>query len=106
MNFYSFLDRSLNCGNPKIIEISLVLLHYFALGTFRRRPVFEAISNKFRDRFRIDFSSIFMTFAASNSASIFASIFHGKWRPKLDWKSMFFLTKAVSGGQGGGGCRL
>lgn len=26
--------------------------------------------------------------------------------PKLDWKSMFFLTKAVSGGQGGGGCRL
>ena len=47
-----------------------------------------------------------MTFAASNSASIFASIFHGKWPPKLDWKSMFFLTKAVSGGQGGGGCRL
>ena len=68
--------------------------------------MFEAISNKFRDRFRIDFSSIFMTFAASNSASIFASIFHGKWPPKLDWKSMFFSTKAVSGGQGGGGCRL
>ena len=41
MIFYSFLDRSLNCVNPKIIEISLVLIHYFALGTFRRRPIFR-----------------------------------------------------------------
>ena len=99
--FFSFLDRSLNCANPKIIEKSLVLIHYFALGAFRRRPVFEAISNKFRDRFRIDFSLIFMTFAASNSASIFASIFHGKWRPKLDWKSMCFFNKGGFGRPGG-----
>ena len=36
------------------------------------------ISDEFRDRFRIDFSLIFMTFSASNLVSIFASFFHGK----------------------------
>ena len=41
MNFYSFLDRSLNCVNPKIIDFSLVLIGYFALGTFRRRSIFR-----------------------------------------------------------------
>ena len=71
MNFYSFLDRSLNCVNPKIIEISLVLIHYFALGTFRRRSIFGPISYEFRDNFRIDFSLIFMIFSASNLASFF-----------------------------------
>ena len=30
MIVYSFLDRSLNCVNPEIIEISLVLIGYFA----------------------------------------------------------------------------
>ena len=41
MIFYSFLDRSLNCVNPEIIEISLVLIGYFALGTIRRRSTFR-----------------------------------------------------------------
>ena len=80
--FYSFLDRSLNSANHKIIEISFVLICYFALGTFRRRSIFRPISDEFRDRFRIDFSSIFMTFSASNLVFIFASIFHAKWLPK------------------------
>ena len=62
MIFYSFLDRSLNCVNPKIIEISLVLIHYFALGTSNRRSIFRLISDEFRDRFRIDFSLFFMIF--------------------------------------------
>ena len=38
---FSFLDRSLNCANPKIIDFSLVLIGYFALGTFRRRSIFR-----------------------------------------------------------------
>ena len=41
MIFYSFLDRSLNCVNPKIIDFSLVLMGYFAFGTFRRRSIFR-----------------------------------------------------------------
>ena len=82
MNFNSFLDRYLNCANPEIIEISLALIGYFALGTFRRRSIFGPISDEFRDHFRIDFSLIFMTFSASNSALICASIFHEKWPPK------------------------
>ena len=41
MNFNSFLDRSLNCVNPKIIDFSLVLIGYSALGTFRRRSLFS-----------------------------------------------------------------
>ena len=45
MIFYSFLDRSLNCVNPKIIEISLVLIHYFALGTFGRQSIVTSISS-------------------------------------------------------------
>ena len=40
MIFYSFFDRALNCANPKIIDLSLVLICYFALGTFRRRSIF------------------------------------------------------------------
>ena len=48
MIFYSFLGRSLNCGNPKIIDFSLVLIGYFALGTFRRRSIFRKISDKFQ----------------------------------------------------------
>ena len=64
MFFYSFLGRSLNCANPKIIDFSLVLIGYFALGTFRRRSTFRSISCQFRANFRIDFSSIFMTFSA------------------------------------------
>ncbi len=82
MIFNSFLDRSLNCVNPEIIEISLVLISYFALGTFRRRSLFRSISYQFRYHFRIDFSSIFMTFSVSISASIFSLIFNGKWLPK------------------------
>ena len=39
MCFYSFLGRSLNCANPKITDVSLVLIRYFALGTFRRRLI-------------------------------------------------------------------
>ena len=53
---FSFLDRSLNYANPKIIEISLVLLGYFALDTFRRRSIFGQISDEFRYHFHIDFS--------------------------------------------------
>jgi len=62
MIFYGIFDRSLNCVNPKIIEISLVFIGYFALGTFCRRSIFRQIFRQFRDHFRIDFSSIFMTF--------------------------------------------
>ena len=62
MFFISFLDRSLNFANPKIIDFSLVLIHYFAVGTSNRRSSFRLISDEFRDRFRIDFSSIFMIF--------------------------------------------
>ena len=80
--FYSFLDRSSNFANPKNIEISLVLLGYFALGTFRRRSIFGPISDEFRDHFHTDFSLIFTTFSASNLALIFASIFHEKGPPK------------------------
>ena len=45
MIFYSFLGRSLNCANLKIIEISLVLIHYFALGTFGRQSIVTSISS-------------------------------------------------------------
>ena len=62
MIFYGIFDRSLNCVNPEIIEISLVFIGYFALGTFCRRSIFRQIFRQFRDHFRIDFSSIFMTF--------------------------------------------
>jgi len=62
MIFYGIFDRSLDCVNLKIIEISLVFIGYFALGTFCRRSIFRQISCQFRDHFRIDFSSIFMTF--------------------------------------------
>ena len=55
MFFFSFLDRSLNSANPKIIEISLVLLSYFALDTFRRRSIFGRISDEFWYHFRVDF---------------------------------------------------
>ena len=41
MMFYSFLDRSLNCVNLKIIDCSLVLIGYVALATFRRRSIFR-----------------------------------------------------------------
>ena len=41
MNFNSFLDRSLNCVDPKNIDLSLVLIGYSTLGTFRRRPLFR-----------------------------------------------------------------
>ena len=51
MFFFSFLDRSLNSANPKIIEFSLVLLGYFALGTFHSGPICDEI----RDHFQIDF---------------------------------------------------
>ncbi len=72
MIFLSFLDRSLNSANPQIIEFSLVLLGYFALGTFRRRSNFGPSSDEFRDHFHIDFPLIFMTFSGSNSALIFS----------------------------------
>ena len=80
--FYSCLDCFLNCVNPEIIEISLVLLGHFELDTFRRRSIFGQISDEFRYHFHIDFSLIFMTCSASNLALIFASIFHEKWPPK------------------------
>ena len=38
--------------------------------------------DQFRYHFRIDFSSIFITFSALIFASIFSSIFYGKWLPK------------------------
>ena len=83
-----FLDRSQTSANPKIIEISMVLLAYFALGTFHRRSIFGSICDEFQCHFRIDFSLIFMTFSASNLALIFASIFHGKWLQKRGRKSL------------------
>ena len=63
---HCFSNWFLNCTNLKIIENSLVLIHYFALGTFRRRWIFEAISDKCWDCFRIDFSLVFMFFRLRN----------------------------------------
>ena len=82
MFFIRFLDRSLNFANPKIIDFSLVLIHYFAVGTSNRRSNFRLISDEFRDRFRIDFSSICMTFSVPNLASNFSLVFHEKRSPK------------------------
>ena len=48
MFFYSFLGRSLNRANPKNLDLSLVFIGYFALGTFRRRSIFRKISDKFQ----------------------------------------------------------
>ena len=75
MIFYSFPDRALNCVNPEIIEIPLVLICYFALGTFRTRSIFRQISISCRVHFRIVFSSIFMIFSRSNLALIFQRFF-------------------------------
>ena len=71
MFFSSFLDRSLNCVNPEIIEFSLVLIGYFALGTFRRRSLFRSISINF--------------------GTIFASIFHQfPWLFQHRFSHLFF----------------
>ena len=82
MFFFSFLDRSLNSANPKIIEMSSALLGYFALGTFSRRSIFGPISDEFRYYFHIGFLLMFMTFSASNLALFFSLIFHEKWPRK------------------------
>ena len=44
MIFLFFPNRFLNRANPKIIEISLVLIGYSALGTFRKRSIFQRFS--------------------------------------------------------------
>ena len=54
----SFLGRSLNWANPKNLDFSLVFICYFALGSFRRRSIFRKMSDKFREHFCIDFSSV------------------------------------------------
>ena len=59
MIFYSFLGRSLNWANPKNLDLSLVSIGYFALGTFRRRSIFRKIS----DKFQIIFASNFHQFS-------------------------------------------
>ena len=41
MIVYGIVDRSLNCVNLEIIEIPLVFIGYFALGTFCRRSIFR-----------------------------------------------------------------
>ena len=61
------------------------------------------ISSQCRYHFRIEFSSIFMTFSASISTSIFSSNFNGKWlqngskkHPGNPSKSMLFATLSES----------
>ena len=87
----SRLEKLETIGPP--LEISLVFIGYFALGTFRRRSLFRWISYQFRYHFRIIFSSIFMTFSASIFASIFSSIFDGLWIKTAPnyryWASLF-----------------
>ena len=41
MVFIDFLNRSLNRVNSEIIEFSLALIGYLALGTFRRQSIFR-----------------------------------------------------------------
>ena len=55
MMFYSFLGRSLNWANPKNLELSLVFIGYFALGTFRRLSTFRKMSDKFQTIFASNF---------------------------------------------------
>ena len=55
---YSFLGRSLNWANPKIIDLSLALICYFALGTFRRRSIV-----RMSDKCQTIFASIFHQFS-------------------------------------------
>ena len=77
---------------------SLVLIRYFALGTFRVF-FFEATFEKETNDFQVDFSMNFITFSASNSASIFDSTFLQKWSQKGGQKSHFFMKNVPSGAQ-------
>ena len=88
--FLLFFDCVPNCAKPKNTENSLVLIQYFALGTFRKRT--KNIKNicKNSSCFYIDFSSKIMTFSGSKSAWIFGWFFHWKWPPKVghfQWKN-------------------
>ena len=85
-----FFDCFPNCAKPKNIENPLVLIHYFALGTFRKRTKKLKKQCKNSSSFCIDFSSKIMTFSGSKSAWIFGWFFHWKWPPKVghfQWKN-------------------
>ena len=88
--FLLFFDCFPNCAKPKNIENTLVLIHYFALGTFRKRT--KKIKKQCQNSSSccIDFSSKIMTFSGSKSAWIFVWFFHWKWPPKVShfqWKN-------------------
>ena len=88
--FLLFFDCFPNCAKPKNIENSLVLIQYFALGTFRKRTKKIKKQCKNSSSFGIDFSSKIMTFSGSKSAWIFGWFFHWKWPPKVghfQWKN-------------------
>ena len=88
--FLLFFDCFPNCAKPKNIENPLVLIQYFALGTFRKRTKKIKKICKNSSSFGIDFSSKIMTFSGSKSAWIFGWFFHWKWPPKVghfQWKN-------------------
>ena len=88
--FLLFFDCFPNCAKPKNIENSLVLIQYFALGTFRKRTKKIKKQCKNSSSCCIDFSSKIMTFSGSKSAWIFGWFFHWKWHPKVShfqWKN-------------------
>ena len=88
--FLLFFDCFPNCGKPKNIEKPLVLIQYFALGTFRKRTKKIKKQCKNSSSFCIDFSSKILTFSGSKSAWIFGWFFHWKWPPKVvhfQWKN-------------------